>query len=198
MKELQYSSAIKEWSLMFEETRKTAILLSEGKSEMEILELSKGENIYQLSKEIRRTKLPQKIMVRLGALNNEQIKMVAFGNDLYAKFLILIAIMKTDRLFFEFMREVYAESMEIGHLEIADKDFNVFFEKKAQESAVAAKWKTDTLEKIRNAYKRLLVDALIGSRDGTILTIKKALCEKDALIIMREGNDVFADTFLPY
>lgn len=192
----EYSSAIKEWPLMFTETRKTALLLCEGKSETDIIELSKTSDIYQLKKEIRRTKLPQKILARLHSLNHEQISLLASGNENIAKLICFLSIMKTDRLLFEFMREVYAEKLGIGQAEISDKDFVIFFERKINESPKVAKWTSNNLEQIKNAYKRILTDAGLGKRQANTLLLTRAICDKDELASLRSGNEIYTEALL--
>ena len=156
---------------LFLETRKTAILLSAGKSKDEIIELSKNENIYQLNKERRRIELPRTIVKRLASIDDEGLEVLANGRDDGAKIITLITIIRTDKLFYEFMRDVYAESFSSHRLEITDSDFYVFFEDKASESARVAKWGKDNLERIRGAYKKILCDAGLAIRDGNILKL---------------------------
>jgi len=167
----EYSSEIKNMPFLFLETKKTAILLSAGKSKDEIIELSKNENIYQLNKERRRTELPRTIVKRLKSVDDEGLEILANGRDEDAKIITLIAIMRTDKLFYEFMRDVYAESFSSHRLEITDSDFYVFFEDKASESERVAKWGKDNLERIRGAYRKMLCDAGLAVRDGGILKL---------------------------
>ncbi len=191
---MDYSSAIKEWSLLYPETRKTALLLCEGKSEADIIELSKTKNIYQLEKEIRRTKLPQKILVRLRSLTDEQKQLLANGNENTAKLVCFLAVIKTDRLLFEFMREVYADKISSGQAEILDKDFIIFFERKVSESAKIAKWTSANLNDIKNAYKRIITHAGLGKKQGDSFVLIRPICEKDELALIRKNSEIFADT----
>lgn len=195
--QLEYSSAIKEWPLMFSETRKTALLICDGKNSADILELSKINNIYQLNKEIRRTKLPQKILVRLGSLQAEQIKLLATGSEPVAKLLCFLAVLKTDRLLFEFMREVYMEKMTLGNDDISDKDFIIYFENKINESPKIAKWTSNNIERIKNAYKRMLVDSGLAKKQGRELVLTTPICDEDERLIICMQAQVFADTMLP-
>lgn len=193
---MEYSSAIKEWPLLFSETRKTALLLCEGKSELDIIELSKIDNIFQLTKEIRRTKLPQKILVRLKSLNENQIKLLVEGNESTAKLVCFLSVIKTDRLLFDFMRDVYAEKLHVGQAEILDKDFIVFFEQKIIESPKIASWQISNLKHIKNAYKRILIEAGLAKKQGGSLIIIRAICDKDELAIIRDDSEVFANVML--
>ncbi len=190
---MEYSSAIKEWPLLFPETRKTAILICEGKTEVEIIELSKSINIYQLTKEIRRIKLPQKILVRLRSLTEEHKHLLAYGIETTSKLVCFLGVMKTDILLLEFMQEIYAEKVSLRQEEIIDSDFAVFFDRKANESQKVAEWTSNNLKQIRNAYKRMLVDAGLAKKRSSDLIITIPICDENELKIIRRGNEIYAD-----
>lgn len=57
------------------------------------------------------------------------------------------------------MQEVYKEKIILNDLTITEKDFNVFFRKKAEQSEQIAKWKDYTFYKLQQVYKRILSEA---------------------------------------
>ncbi len=198
LQDIEYSSAIKDMPLLFAETRRTALLICDGNGIDDIIGLSVEDNIYQLSKERRRKDLPRKIMSRLVALNSEQLKMLAFGDEQTAKLVTLLAVIKTDRLFCEFMREVYADGFLSGKTVMSNTDFVVFFERKIQESERVATWTKSNLEDVRNVYKRILVEVGLAKKSGSDLAITRPLCDTTELAIIRNGNEAFADAILLY
>lgn len=71
-----------------------------------------------------------------------------------AKLLTLISIMNTDKLFFEFVYEVYRGKIILGEKTIEDRDINGFFDEKAAQSEEVAQegkkaLKIDLLAKIK-------------------------------------------------
>ncbi|EYE87600.1 hypothetical protein Q428_12405 [Fervidicella metallireducens AeB] len=76
-----------------------------------------------------------------------------------SKQLAIYSILKIDRLFFEFMKEVYKEKLLLKDFIITDKDFNVFFRRKAEQSEQIAEWKDYTFYKLKQVYKRVLCEA---------------------------------------
>jgi hypothetical protein len=72
------------------------------------------------------------MMKRLSAIGQPLVNVIASGSDADAKLIAFLALMKADRLLFEYMREVYADRHYAGQNEIADKDFLDFVERKAQ------------------------------------------------------------------
>ena len=113
-KELPYTSSIKDMPLMFSEMKRTALLLSEGKTADEIIQLSMEKNIYQIEKSKRRRDVPLRMLKRLSAIRNPLVDVIARGCDSDARLIAFLALMKADRLVFEYMYEVYADKFYTG------------------------------------------------------------------------------------
>lgn len=77
--------------------------------------------------------------------------------------MVLYAIAKTDRLFFEFLNEVYKEKIVLKDFYIRDKDFNRFFQGKREQSEKVDSWSEYTFKKLKQVYIRILlkVDLLV-------------------------------------
>lgn len=69
-------------------------------------------NIYQLEKEKRRRYLPLRMHKRLGTIDMPLLHILADGRDDDARLIAFLALIKSDRLLFEFMREVYADKFQ--------------------------------------------------------------------------------------
>lgn len=195
-RELQYTSSIKDMPFMFSEMRRTAHLLCEGKSGDEIVGLSMQNNIYQLEREKRRRDVPLRMIKRLSALDKSLVSVIAGGNEKDAKLVALLAVLKADRLFYEYMQEVYADHYYAGKNEIADKAFIHFIERKAQDSAVVAKWTSNNYVRIRNTYKNILCEAGLAKRSGNALLIQKPLVEYELLRLLGGDNVPYARAML--
>ena len=194
---LQYTSSIKDMPLMFSEMRRTAILLGEGKADEEIIALSMSGNIYQLEREKRRRDVPLRMLNRLSTLSEPLINIIADGSESDAKLIAFLALIKADRLFYEYMREVYAGIFQVGKGEIDDKDFIDFIERKAQESNVVAGWTGNNRVRIRNTYKNVLCEAGLAKRNGpTSLLIQKPFLDADLLALFDGENVPYAKAML--
>ena len=80
------------------------------------------------------------------------------GDPVDSKYANLISIMIYDALFREFVFEVYSEKRN-SQDPITDYDVMSFFELKAIEGETVAKWKYETLYKLRRLYCRILFEA---------------------------------------
>ena len=195
-KELPYTSSIKDMPLMFPDMKRTAMLLCEGKSGDEIVNLSMDKNIYQLNKPKRRRDVPLRMIKRLSKIGQSLINVIANGNDADAKLIAFFALMKADRLLFEYMREVYADKFHAGQNEITDKDFLEFIERKAQNSETVAKWSTANHASVRGKIKNSLCDAGLAKRSGDNLLILKPIADDELRKLLDEADRIYARAML--
>ena len=54
--------------------------------------------------------------------------------------------MKTDRLFFEFMYEVFRNKIILGDYSFKDRDINIFFQDKKSQSEIVDNWADSTVQ----------------------------------------------------
>ena len=175
-----YSSYIKDMPFLFLETRKAAKIVADGTAIESIVSLSTEQNIFQLDKEKRRLKLAQKVASRLSALTEKQIVVLATASEEMAKVIVFYAVIKTDLLFFEFMKDVYSEKQNLGQYDIEDKDFISFLRSKEE----IAKWTDNNFVRVKNTYKAILCEAGLATRNGSSLKIQKPI-----------SDDFLQDTF---
>lgn len=164
---MEYKSTIKSRPYLYKETKKASSLVNEGLDVNNIKEKSLQENIFQLESEARKKEVASIITARLKDLDNYIIDKIENTNVETSKILVLYAILKTDRLFFEFINEVYKEKILLKDLFIKDKDFNVFFQNKREQSEKVASWSEYTFKKLKQVYIRILFESgLIVNQKG--------------------------------
>lgn len=82
------------------------------------------------------------------------------NSDVYTQKIInLISILEGDRLFFEFVFEVYREKVILGANEISDFDLNVFFKNKEVQSEEVSKWVDNTKKRLGSLYCNFMMEA---------------------------------------
>ena len=168
-----YSSYIKDMPFLFLETREAAKLVADGADIESIVSLSTEQNIFQLDKERRRLKLAQKVASRLSVLSVGQINVLATASEETAKLITFYAVIKTDLLFFEFMKDVYSEKQNLGQYDIEDKDIISFLRSKEE----IAKWTDNNFVRVKNTYKAILCEAGLATRNGSALKIQKPISD---------------------
>lgn len=163
----EYKSTIKSRPFFFLETKKVADLMCQGYKAFEIKEKAIQENLFQVKTETRKREIASIVLARLKDLDDFLLKKIAHGNTETSKLLVLYSIMKTDRLFFEFMYEVFREKYILKDKFLTDKDLNVFFDTKKQQSEKVASWDDYTFYKLKQVYIRILHEAnLLKNQKG--------------------------------
>jgi len=187
--ELEYKSTIKSRPFLFKETKKAAELINKGFKEFEIKEKAKKDNIFQVNTETRRSEIASTVMRRLKALDDFLIDKLANGEIDTSKQIVVYAIMKTDRLFFEFMYEVFREKILLRDFTLQDKDFNIFFDRKKEQSERVASWDDYTFYKLKQVYIRILFEAGFIKNQKKDREIIKPIVEEDIACHLKEIGD---------
>jgi len=155
----QYSSGLVSESFWFIEFKKIVELRNKDKSWDEVRELCLNENLLGISKEYRAKRTYGYLKNRIEALD-ENIYEVFINTDLATqKIIVFIAVAKQNRLFFEFLYEVYREKVLLGADALTDSDINVYFKNKQQQNEAIAAWTDGTLKRLRGTYMNFMTDA---------------------------------------
>jgi hypothetical protein len=168
---MEYSASMVSCLFWLAETRKTAGYLMSGLSKEEIKKLALSENIYQVKAQGRTIRILGVTHKRLESLPKVLVEAVATADIATAKQLVLISIMKTDRLFFEFVYEVYKERIILGEHVLPDRDINRYFDDKLMQSTVVARFSESAIKKLKQCYPRMLFEAGLINASSGIRTI---------------------------
>ena len=179
MKQKEYSAGMVKLSFWFAEFRKVIELLSSGKTLREIKQMNVQENIFSAPTQARAIQIFNTVSTRVKGLDSSFYAVFAKSDISTQKFIALIAVMRTDSLFFDFVYEVYREKLILGIDELADSDVGIFFKNKQLQSEKVAKWTDYTLKRLGTCYKTMLMEAgLIDQGTGT-RKILKPILDKD-------------------
>ncbi|HOM02052.1 MAG TPA: DUF1819 family protein [Acetivibrio sp.] len=188
-RELEYKSTIKSSSFLFKETKKAAELINKGFNEFEIKEKAKRDNIFQVNTETRKKEIASIVLRRLKAVDDFLIEKIVNGNIETSKQMVIYSIMKTDRLFFEFMYEVFGEKILLRDFALQDKDFNIFFDRKKEQSERVASWDDYTFYKLKQVYIRILFEAGFIKDRKNDREIAKPIIEEEIVKHLKDIGD---------
>jgi hypothetical protein len=158
-KELQYSATLTGASFLFYELKQVILLKEQGLDDSEIKEKVLTQNLFQynVNSSLKRS-LPS-VLRRVNILDETLRKLVLEESLESGKIINLYAIMKTDRLFFEFMNEVIRDKLESNDYLFEKKDLNLYFVSKAEQDATVAGWTEKTVNKLKQVYIKLLFES---------------------------------------
>ncbi|MCR6544411.1 DUF1819 family protein [Dehalobacterium formicoaceticum] len=192
-----YSTILKTRSFLYLELKKAASLRLQGISGEEIKQKALDENLFLLKTEKRIKEIASTITERLEVLDRPLLQKITMGSLETSKQLALYAILKTDRLFFEFMQEVFREKYLLRDYIITDKDFNIFFQRKAEQSQTVASWTDYTYYKLQQVYKRILMEAGLAKKQKKNIEIIRPMVEKDVIEHLKnKGDEIYLKAML--
>ena len=174
-----YNGSLTAEQFLFYEIRIAAKYYIDGKTMEEAIEIIKNDNLFQYPTERQISRIARACYKRLDALDNGQlVHELAFASSEIAKQINLYAIMKYNRLVWEFMIQVIGEKYSNQDFNFSRKDLNAFFTRlQAQNDSVSA-WSENTVNKIKSVLVRMLVETeyLDGIRSTTLNPV--LLCEE--------------------
>lgn len=155
----EYSAGLMSQSFWFLEFKKVVALYRDGLTLEEIRKKSVEENLFGAAKEYRALRMAGYIVNRLKVMDEELVRLFMDSDLATQKLINLITVLKQDKLFFEFVYEVYREKIILGAKALDDVDVNSFFTKKEAESELILNWKDTTKKHLRSSYTNFLVEA---------------------------------------
>ena len=187
-----YNGGLTREQFLFYEIRTVAALLQQGLSRDEILEKIKQENLFQFPTERTIPSIANACFKRIDALESETLVYhLANAPADVAKQINLYAMMKYNRIVWDFMTTVIAEKYRTQELEFSKKDLNLFFFELQEQNDTVASWSESTIKKIKQVLNRMLVECeYIDSTQSTKLNPVSIAPELEDEI--RASNDLAA------
>ena len=173
-----YSAGMVKFSFWFAEFRKVIQLLNSGKTLPDIKAMSMQENIFSAPTQARAVQIFSTVSARVNCLAPSFHAVFEQCDLSTQKTIALIAVMRSDSLFFDFMYEVYREKLILGVNELADSDFTIFFRDKQLQSERVSKWTEATLVRLAQCYRTILMEAGLTDRASGTRKILKPILDK--------------------
>jgi len=155
----KYSSGLVSESFWFVEFKKITKLKYDGKSWDDIRDLCLNNNLLGISKEYRARRIYGYLKNRVDTLDEGLINIFINTDLTTQKVINIIAIAKKNRLFYEFLYELYREKVILGAIALTDSDINIFFKNKQEQDEDISKWSDVTLKRLSSTYMNFLTDA---------------------------------------
>lgn len=167
----EYNGGLTREQFLFYEIRIVAALLSQGTSREEITERIIRENLFQFPTERTLKLITNCCFRRIDALDSETLtELLASAPIEVAKQINLYAMMKYNRIVWDFMTTVIAEKYRTQDLTFSRKDINLFFYRLQEQNDSVALWSDQTINKIKQVLIKSLVECgYIDSSKSEIL-----------------------------
>lgn len=155
----EYNGGLTREQFLFYEIRIVASLQLQGLSREEIVEEIKHANLFQFPTERMISSIAGTCFKRLDALDSETLVYhLANAPAEVAKQINLYAMMKYNRVVWDFMTTVIGEKFRTQELAFSGKDLNIFFFDLQEQNDTVASWRDSTINKIKQVLKKALVE----------------------------------------
>ena len=154
----KYSAGFVKKPTFFRETIEVGVLKLQGYTKNELKEKLLEENPLKITPARRNKEISSAVLLRVESLSIDELDVLVNGSLSDKKYMVMISIMKTERIIRELINELCVEKMEMGVNSIDDGDWNVFFRRKAEEHEEVAKWREITIKKMKQVIKKILKD----------------------------------------
>lgn len=194
---MKYSAGLASTSFWFIESKKIAEFILEGYSKKEIMEMALEENIFQVETNNRVKEIVNGVYGRLSDFPEDILECFIRVDVNSAKVFVLISILNNDKLFFEFMHEIFKEHILLGDMTLKNRDFDIFFDNKSYQSDVVENWGDDTVARLKRGYRNMLSEAGVldtSQKEKTIAVPFIDLKLQQLLIDNNYGPYLFAIT----
>ena len=154
-----YNGGLTREQFLFYEIRIVASLLVEGYSREEVTQKIKEENLFQFPTERTLNLITNCCYRRIDALSSETLlQYLATASNDVAKQINLYAMMKYNRIVWDFMTTVISEKFRTQDFSFSKKDLNVFFYRLQEQDDAVATWSDQTINKIKQVLVKCLVE----------------------------------------
>lgn len=184
-----YSGSLTAEQFLFYEIRIASKLYARGVSVDEAIFRIKADNLFQYPTEREVARMTRACYRRLDALDNQcLIQEISSAPTEIAKQINLYAIMRYNRLVWDFMIQVIGEKFRTQDFSFERKDLNAFFSRLQAQNDGVAGWSDSTISKIKSVLVRCLVETEYLEHFKSTTLNPVLLCEELEQGI-RENND---------
>jgi hypothetical protein len=188
LKNKEYSASLTGEPLQFFESRVVAKLIQENIPYEVIKSKVYEENLFNYKTKKSIYKRVASVYRRIHDLDSFLIDMIVDASSSDAKAVILFSIMRTNRFFDEFMKEVIRIKFLQMDLTLTKKDMNVFFERKREQSDEVAHWHEYTVYKLQQVILKILKEAEVLSESQGNLILNKIIINQNLLSYFSERD----------
>lgn len=193
MNKKEYNTSLKKTQYEYLSSIKIAKLVAKGMTFKQIYHKCVDELVIPNQSVERRKGITNVLYERVRCLDSFLLNIFINGSLTTSKYLLVYAIAKTDKLFYEFLFDLYRESLIGDNHYISLADFEGFFNSAKERSNDVKQWKDKSINDLRMAYKNVLINSGLAKKDGSNIIPIKIVIPED---IVKHLNTLGDNTFV--
>lgn len=182
----KYRTALMNRPFMYIESKRIAEMMLQGKTEEERRYEAIELNAIQMPSLDRRKTSYNEISHRLSFLDEFLLGQFISSDSDTSKAILAYAILQADRLYFEFMREVYLEKILLLQKKLTKKEVVNFLYKKAEQSDVVNKWGDNTKERLAHGFMQMMRESGFLLSENEDHQVKRAMMSHSVTEYLRK------------
>lgn len=185
----KYLTTLTTRPFLYAETKRVAELLDRGMDSKEIVETVLEENIFQLASKDRAERFCSEILKRLNLLDDYLFRHFLKADTQTSKAILLYALLKRDRLFSEWMREVVWDKFLIMDWIYRKQETKSFINRKSEQDETINSWIETTKNTLMSVYHQILVEVGMASPNGEELYLQPLIINPEVSKYLVENKD---------
>ena len=171
------------------EMRNTCKFILENKTEEDLKNLLKANNILETVSESNFSKKFNTINKRLKSLTDNLKKQIVDTDLTSAKFINLYSILCNERFILEFLEEVVKEKYDNFDYSIKESDFSNYMETKSEQSKVIQNWTAEGKRRMLIKVKNFLTEGGYLEKDKDGYKIIKPIVDLAVIDEIKENGN---------
>lgn len=185
-----YSAKLTGEPFLYNETKTIGRYLLDGENEQELKKRNVEENLIKHKKtgSIQRVNSP--IFRRLKVMDKEMLEEFVFSDIETSKYILLYAIMKTDKLVRDFVIEVYKDKLYMRKEYIEKFDIDNWYEEKCILSKTLRERTESTSAKLKQVIMKILQDSGLVIKEKDRFKIVRPLLKEKYISMLDKNGDI--------
>ena len=185
----EYTATLTGSPYLFNECRIIAKYLLDGSDPTELRKRNIEENLIQYKTVSSISRVNSPIFNRLEQFNKEQLEFFVNGDIQQAKYLLVYAIMKSDRIVKEFVREVYYDKLLMQDIKLEKYEIVKWFNAKYQASEFLRNRSESTKYKLQQVLLQIMTASGLLKKDGSDYLMNRPLLSSELINILKNSDD---------
>lgn len=185
----EYSATLTGGPFLYNECRIIGKYLLDGEDPSSLRKRNISENLIQYKKINSISRVNSPIFTRLLALSKNQLDFFVKADIQQSKYMLIYAIMKTDRLVKEFIRELYYDKLLMNDEHIEKYEITKWFNSKYDVSEFLRSRSESTQYKLQQVMLQIMTSSGLLKKNGELFEINRPLLCNEFIELLKETSD---------